>query len=181
MTFQTFMSNNIISLQDDAYLRAGISYAPHGSLEGILPANNSSSVVAVAGEKQYCLHTDITLEKLKEIMLPMAIDYFCQNADATIYQMIWKSEHGSALIHFAKASMSTRRSCGGARKRKLLQGQDRGLSWTEIITRLFDLWGAHMPLRLRSFFEDWVQKEKEGQFIAHQGHPYHTPVGLIGI
>ncbi|TVT99886.1 hypothetical protein EJB05_54717, partial [Eragrostis curvula] len=134
--------------------------------EGILPSNNSSAIVAVVGEKQYYLHRDITLEKLKEIMLPNAVDYFCQNADATVYQMIWQSEHGSAFIQFEKASINTRRTCGGARKRKLLQGLEQGLSGTHIISRFLDLWGAHMPIRLRSFFVDWMQKEKEGQFTA---------------
>ncbi|TVT99887.1 hypothetical protein EJB05_54718, partial [Eragrostis curvula] len=159
-TVLTFIPTDIISLQNAPYLKAAVTFAPHASLEGIVPANNSSAILAIEGEKRYCLQRDITLEKLKEIMLPKAIDYFCQNADATVYQMIWQSEHGSVLIHFEKERMSRPRT-GGARKRKLLQGQEQGTSGTSMISRLLDLWGAHMPIRLRSFFTDWMQKQKE--------------------
>ncbi|GJN24362.1 hypothetical protein PR202_gb12099 [Eleusine coracana subsp. coracana] len=174
VVLQTFMSKDITSLQEAPYLKVGISFAPHGSLKGILPANRSSAIVAVVGKEQYCLHTDVTLEQLKEIMLPKAIDYFLQNADATHYQMIWKSEHGSAYIQFEKVSMSARRTSGGGRKRKLLQEQNQGLgNWARNISHLLDLWGAHMPIRLRSFYVDSLRKEKEGQFTAQQRYPYH--------
>ncbi|TVU00360.1 hypothetical protein EJB05_54221, partial [Eragrostis curvula] len=172
-TFLTFIPTDIISLQDAPYLKAAVTFAPHASLEDIVPANNSSAILAIEGEKRYCLHRDITLEKLKEIMLPKAIDYFCQNADATVYQMIWQSDHGSVLIHFEKERMGRPRT-GGARKRKLLQGQEQGSSGTSMISRLLDLWGAHMPIRLRSFFTDWMQKQKEGQFTAQQAHSDHA-------
>ncbi|TVU42811.1 hypothetical protein EJB05_09234, partial [Eragrostis curvula] len=168
-TVLTFIPTDIISLQDAPYLKAAVTFAPHASLEGIVPANNSSAILAIEGEKRYCLQRDITLEKLKEIMLPKAIDYFCQNADATVYQMIWQSEHGSVLIHFEKERMSRPRT-GGARKRKLLQGQEQGTSGTSMISRLLDLWGAHMPIRLRSFFTDWMQKQKEDTICWQKSH-----------
>ena len=40
-------------------------------------------------------------------MLPKAIDYFGQNAGATVYQMIWKSKHASALIQVEKTKIDT--------------------------------------------------------------------------
>jgi len=40
-------------------------------------------------------------------MLPKAIDYFGQNAGATVYQMIWKSKHASALIQVEKTNIDT--------------------------------------------------------------------------
>nr|CAB3451801.1 unnamed protein product [Digitaria exilis]CAB3455576.1 unnamed protein product [Digitaria exilis] len=49
--------------------------------------------------KEQCLHTDITLEQLEEIMLPKAIDFFRQNAEAMVHQMLWKSEHGREAMH----------------------------------------------------------------------------------
>ncbi|TVU42806.1 hypothetical protein EJB05_09229, partial [Eragrostis curvula] len=135
----------------------------------ILPANKSSAAVAVVGEDQYCFHKDITLEQLKEIMLPKAVDYFRENANATVYQMSWKSEHGSAVIHFEKANMNTRsilkgaqRTFGGAKKRKLWQGRDEERrSRRAMLPDVFHLWGAHMGVKLQSFFMDWMQKEKE--------------------
>ena len=61
-------------------------------------------------------------------MLPKAIDYFCQNAEATVYQMLAKSKHGAAYIQVERANMIRRRSgmrtCrtfGGGRKGKILQ------------------------------------------------------------
>lgn len=92
MTFQTFLSEDITSLQHAPSVKAGIIFVPHRYLKNILPAHKSSTVPAVVGEGQYCLHTDITLEQMKEIMLPKAIDYFHQNAVVTVCQMVWNSE-----------------------------------------------------------------------------------------
>ncbi|CAL5077156.1 unnamed protein product [Urochloa decumbens] len=155
----TLVSEDIISLQDSQYLKAGISFAPHRSSEDMLHGNISSAIVAIVGEEQHCLDIDITLAQLEKIMLPKAIDYFHRNAKAAIYKMIWKSKHGSALIQVEKTSMSTRRALGGARKRKMLQGQDEEIrSWTCMITHLIDLWHAHVPTQLRNAIMDWLQK-----------------------
>ena len=63
---KTLLSENIISLQDSPYLKAGIHFAPHRSLEDMLPANRSSEVVAIVGDDQRCLLIDITLEQLED-------------------------------------------------------------------------------------------------------------------
>ena len=81
---KTILSENIISLQDSPYIKAGIQFAPHRSPKEMLPANRSSEVVAIVGEDQHCLRVDVTLEQLEEIMIPKAIDYFYQNTEATI-------------------------------------------------------------------------------------------------
>jgi len=160
---KTLPFEDILSLQDCSYLKAGIYFAPHLSLEHTLPANRSSEIV---GEDQHCLHVDVTLEQLEDIILPRALDYFYQNTEASIYKMIWKSKHSSALIQVEKASMSTQKSFGGARKRKMLQGHDKEfISRKFMISHLFDLWRAHVPVQLRSAFKDWLKKEK---FIASQ-------------
>ena len=87
-----------MSLQDSPYLKAGITFSPHGSYVDMIPENKSSEAREIVGGDQPLLHTDITLQQLGEIMLPKAIDYFCQNAEATVYQMVWKSKHGDARI-----------------------------------------------------------------------------------
>ncbi|RCV09904.1 hypothetical protein SETIT_2G067400v2 [Setaria italica] len=99
---KTSLSEDLISLQDYPYLKAGIFFLPHGSLEDMLPANRSSELAAIVRKEQHFLHTDITLEQLEEIMLPKAIDYLRQNAEAMVYQMLWKSKHGFALIQVEK-------------------------------------------------------------------------------
>ncbi|KAG2639626.1 hypothetical protein PVAP13_2KG021000, partial [Panicum virgatum] len=158
---KTLPFEDILSLQDSSYLKAGIYFAPHRSLEHTLPANRSSEIVATVGEDQHCLHVDVTLEQLEDIILPRALDYFYQNTEASIYKMIWKSKHSSALIQVEKASMSTPKSFWGARKRKLLQGHDKEfISRKFMIPHLFDLWRAHVPIQLRSAFKDWLKKEK---------------------
>jgi len=159
---KTLPFEDILSLQDSSYLKAGIYFAPHRSLGPTLPANRSSEIVAMVGDDQHCLHVDVTLEQLEEIMLPKAIDYFHQNTESTIYKMIWKSKHSSALIQVEKASMITQKTFGGARKRKLLQGQDEeSISRKSMISHLFDLWRAHVPVQLISEFKNWLKKEKE--------------------
>jgi hypothetical protein len=147
---KTSLSANSMLLEDSPFLTAGIVFAPHGSSEDMLHVNKTSSMVAIVGEEQNCLHTDITLEQVEEIMLPKAIDYFCQNSEAAIYQMIWKSKHGSALMQVEKASMGTRRTNMrirrtflGARKTRAFQGHDQELrSRKRMVSHLLDLWGG---------------------------------------
>ena len=107
------------------------------------------------------MHVDVTLEQLEEIMIAKAIDYFYQNTEVTVYKMIWKTKHSSALIQVEKASMSTQKCFGGPSKRKLLHGQkEELLSEKCMISLLFDLWCAHVPVQLISAFKNWPE-EKE--------------------
>ncbi|PVH63368.1 hypothetical protein PAHAL_2G014200 [Panicum hallii] len=159
---KTLPFEDTLSLQDSSYLKAGIYFAPHRSLGHMLPANRSSEIVAIVGEDQHCLHVDVTLEQLEGIMLPKAIDYFHKNTEATIYKMIWKSKHSSALIQVEKASMSTQNFFFFLGKRKLLQGQDKEfIRGKFMISHLFYLWRVHVPVQLISAFKDWLQKEPQ--------------------
>jgi len=175
---KTSMSEDIISLQEYPYLKAGICYAPHGSLGGMLPAHRSSEIVAIVHKEQHCLHTNIPLEQLGDIMLPKAIDYFHQNAEMMVYQMLWKSKHGYALIQVEKPFVSTRRSSmrtqrtiGGATKRKLLQGHDEELIRNRIrACHILDLWVTHAPVQLQMSMMNWKKKEKEILLAAPQLH-----------
>jgi hypothetical protein len=171
------LSEEQISLQDYPYLKAGISFSPHGSLEGMLRANRSSEIAAIVGKEQHFLYTDITLEQLEEIVLLKAIDYFRQNAEAMVYQMIWKSNHGFALIQVEKPCMSTWRSSStrrrstsrGVRKRKRFQGEDEELIRGRIRNcHWLDLWCAHLPVRLQRSLMNWIRKEREILVAAPQ-------------
>jgi len=120
---KTSLSEGTMSLQNSPYLKAGIAFAPHVSSEDMLPLNKSSKTVEIVGGQQHVLHTDISLEQLEEIMLAKAVDYFCHNGEASIYQMIWRSKHGAAWIHVEKpsknkqrTSMRAQRTLGGAYK-----------------------------------------------------------------
>jgi len=108
-------------------------------------------------------------------MLPKAIDYFHQNVEAMVYQMIWKSKYGFAYIQVEKPCMSTRRSSmrtrrtfGVASKRKQLQGHDEELIRNRIACHWLDLWVTHVPVRLQRSIKNWVRKEKEFLSAAPQ-------------
>jgi hypothetical protein len=112
-------------------------------------------------------------------MLAKAVDYFCHNDEASVYQMIWRSKHGAARIHVEKPSINTRRismraqrTSGGATNRKLLRGQDHKIrNFLGVLTHFLDLWGAHVPIRLQSSVMDWMQKEKETQLPERKAKP----------
>jgi hypothetical protein len=175
---KTSVSEDLISLQDYPYLKAGISFLPHGSLQDMLPANRSSEITEIVCKEQHFLHADINLEQLEEIMLPKAIDYFHQNAEAMVYKMIWKSKHGFALIQVENPCMSTWRSSmrrrstsRGVRKKKLFQGDDEELIRSRVrICHWFDLWCTHMHVVLQRSLMNWNRKEKEILVAAPQLH-----------
>ena len=166
------------SLPDSSYLKVGLLWTPHGYVEDILLVDRSPAIPAIYSKEQHCLHTDFTFGQLGEIMLPKAIDYFCKNDEATVYQMLWKPKHGAAYIQVEKASMSsrrtsmrTRRNFQGPRKGKMLQWHDQEIGrQTNTIFQFLNLWVAHAPVQLQGSIVDWIQKEKESQLAASQLH-----------
>jgi hypothetical protein len=96
----------------------------------------------------------------------MAIEYFNQHTEATVYQVIWKSQHGTGYIQIEKAGMRKPRTCLGAKKRKLLQLQDQVLGSSARVTS--HLWGAHLPVQLRNTLRGCLQKEE----WIHMGRRY---------
>ena len=171
---RTALSECKYSLRDYQKLKDGFLLTPHGPSENMLPVDRSSTMAPIFRRGQHCEDTDIALEQLKEIMLPKAIDYFRQNTEATVYQILWKAIHGTAYIHFGKPSMEApgaRRTFRGARKRKLAQPKDQDVQHrTRMISHLLDLWAAHAPVRLRGLILFWIQKEKESQLAAPVHH-----------
>ncbi|KAL6647745.1 hypothetical protein ACP70R_015182 [Stipagrostis hirtigluma subsp. patula] len=152
----------------------GLFCRPHESSEDMLPADKNSVVSGILGEKQHCLHTDITFEELKEMMLPKAIDYFHQNIKATVYQMLWKSKHFTAYIQVEKAGMETPsewRTSRGSRKRKLVQRQYQELKGpAHEAAKCLNLWVAHAPIQLQGLILNWIKKEKQRQLAAEELH-----------
>ncbi|PUZ44641.1 hypothetical protein GQ55_8G122700 [Panicum hallii var. hallii] len=146
---KTSLSEDIISLQDYPYLKTGISFSPHGCLEDMLPANRSSEIAAIVREELHCLHTDITLEQLEDIMLPK-VEKPCMST--------------------RRSSMRTQRTFGVASKRKQLQGHDEELFRNRIACYWLDLWVTHVPVRLQRSVKSWVRKEKEFLLAAPQLH-----------
>ncbi|KAJ1287533.1 hypothetical protein BS78_02G017600 [Paspalum vaginatum] len=166
------VSKGRISLQDPPRLKAGLLFMPHGSSEDLLSANTSSAAEVILGDKQHCLHTNITLQQLEEIILPKAVDYFGQNAEASVYQILWKSKHGTAYIQVEAASMQNQRRLGtngGYRKRELLQRENQEQENSRhVIPHFLGLWVAHAPVWLQGSIMDWIQKSKDKELA-----PYH--------
>ncbi|CAL5034596.1 unnamed protein product [Urochloa decumbens] len=167
---RTSMFQGKCSLEDSPHLKVGLLYTPHDSSEGLLPADGSSAATMnmIDGDKQhYCLHPDMTLEQVEEVMLPKAIGYFSQNTEATAYQMLWNSRCGTAYIQVEKASIftpRTRRTFHRDRKRKLLQRHVQELeNPSHVISRFVDLWATQAPIQLQVSIMDWFRKEKEMQ------------------
>jgi hypothetical protein len=171
----SMFEGNCSQLQDPPYLKVGLLYTPHDSSEDdLLPADRTSAVVMIDGEKQHRrLHTDVALEQVEEIMLPKATDHFSQNTEATAYQMLWKSRSGTAYIQVEKASIfmpRTHRTIHGGRKRKQFRrSSDHELGdLSHVISHFVVLWGKLAPTQLQASIMDWFRKEKEKQLLATQ-------------
>ena len=121
---------DVSSLHDHPYQRAGVLFAPHGSSEDMLLVDKFPAIAATNSEEQHSLHTVFTLGQLEEIMLPEAIDYFCQHEKAAVYQMLWRSRHGTAYIQVAAPSSVGRRksACRRPRRRHPFPPQAQALS-----------------------------------------------------
>jgi len=134
-----------------------------------LLADKFPAIATIYSEEQHFLHTVFTLGQLEEIMLPKAIDYFYQNEEATVYQMLWRSRHGTAYIQVERASIfmpNTRQTFHGANKRrKLLQRQDEELELSRRywVSHFLDLWAAHAPIQHQGSIRDWYQEVEEKQ------------------
>ena len=91
-------------------------------------------------------------------------------AEATVYQMLWMSRHGTAYIQVEKARIfmpSTRRTFHGAKRRKLLQGLEEELDClTYRISRFLDFWASHAPIQLQGLIRD-LYKELKGKQKKH--------------
>lgn len=137
---------------------------PHGSSEDLLPVDTSSIAEAINIDKQNCSHTNITLSQLEGIILPKAIHYFCQNAEASVYQILWKSKHSIAYVEVENVCMekrSTRRTIGRARKGKTFHREDREVkNQKHLIPHYLDLWAAHAPSQLAGL-HCWVGSERK--------------------
>ncbi|EAZ38537.1 hypothetical protein OsJ_22925 [Oryza sativa Japonica Group] len=162
------------SIKEVPHLKVNIIYMPHGSSGDLFPTVESSVVEVINANEQHCLHTNIALQQMEQIMLPKAVDCFHQNAKARVYQMLWKSKHGGAYLEVVKATMnmtSTRRTIRGAKKAKLLRGMDQRTQRRTVVTCDFicdflNLWAAHAPVQLQGSILDWIQKEKETELAS---------------
>ncbi|PUZ44630.1 hypothetical protein GQ55_8G121500 [Panicum hallii var. hallii] len=85
---------------DVSPLKLGVLFKPHHPLEDIkfAPEAESSAIEAIDGGKQQLLHVNVHPNEHDKLLLPKAVDYLHHNADSAIYQISWKSAHGSVHL-----------------------------------------------------------------------------------
>ncbi|KAM0889688.1 hypothetical protein ACQ4PT_027610 [Festuca glaucescens] len=55
-----------------------------------------------AEEKLHVVHANIGLDELDQVLLPRAVDFLYRSTEATAYQLVWKSKHGTAHVYLEK-------------------------------------------------------------------------------
>ncbi|KAG2551133.1 hypothetical protein PVAP13_9KG374800 [Panicum virgatum] len=159
--------------KDAPHLKLGLLFTPHGSLSlgGVTPTRvESSALEVIDGEEQRGAHyTNLSLRQLDETMLPKALECLYLRAEATAYQMLWKSRHGAAYLQVKKTipgrDGSGRRSLMQLRHR--LHHQDPKLErWTHVLTSFLKLWVARAPERLRCSMVELLQRANEKQLAV---------------
>ncbi|CAD6342864.1 unnamed protein product [Miscanthus lutarioriparius] len=146
-------------------LKLGAHFWPHASSEDLPPAVGGSALEIINDEaKQHGMYPNISFEQLGEITRPKAVDCLRRNVAATLYQMLWKSKHGSAYFRVEKTSCrATTRidkvgKCRKQRRDKKVPVQ----GWTSGNNEFIVSWIAHAPAQLQgSVIDYWIQKEKQ--------------------
>jgi hypothetical protein len=151
--------------RDFPYLKLGAHFWPHASFEDLSPTVGVSVLEIINDEAKQCgMYANISFEQLGEITMPKAVDCLSGNVEATSYQMLSKSKHGSAYLWVEKASCraTTKKDNKVGKRRK--QRQDKKVpvqGWTSAHNEFISSWIAHIPSQLQGSVVDyWIQKEK---------------------
>ncbi|XP_006653099.1 uncharacterized protein LOC102717336 [Oryza brachyantha] len=152
------------SLDNFPLLKIGILFTPHDSVEDLklVNANKSYVVETIDGGNQLTMDVDVTQHRRLEEMLPKAIDYLYQNAEASTYQVSWKSKHGSAHFGVVKTSMAP--MLPGARRTTRRQGRRNKIEaqmikngqWKEALRDYLKLLAMRSSDDLQCWFMAWL-------------------------
>ncbi|RLN39598.1 hypothetical protein C2845_PM01G18650 [Panicum miliaceum] len=161
------------SSKDTPHLKLGLLFTPHGSLGGVTPRAESSALEVIDGEEQHGTHTNLSLQQVDETVLPKALECLYLKAEATAYQMLWKSRHGAAYLQVKKTIPGRNIGRDDSSRRSLMQRyrhhQDPKLErWTHVLTSFLKLWVARAPDRLRCSMVEWLQRANEKQLAVLQ-------------
>jgi hypothetical protein len=150
--------------RDFPYLKLGAHFSPHASFEDLSPTVGVSVLEIINDEaKQYGMYANISFEQLGEITMPKAVDCLSGNVEATSYQMLSMSKHGSMYLRVEKTSWraTTRKDKVGKRCK---QRQDKKVpvqGWTSANNEFASSWIAQMPAQLQGSITDYlIQKRK---------------------
>ncbi|VAH85060.1 unnamed protein product [Triticum turgidum subsp. durum] len=157
------------SLENTPLLKLGILFMPHDSLENPKSTGEGSAIEVIDGEKQHLTHANVHPDQLDEILLPKAIDYLHHNTETATYQIVWRSNHGSAHLCVEKTS-TTRiprahraairqgRNKNSKALRRMRQEQMRKVQWMQVAKDFLKLWVVRSSERLQSTFTSWLKQ-----------------------
>ncbi|CAN6361277.1 unnamed protein product [Urochloa humidicola] len=98
-------------LSNSPHLKLGLLFSPHGSSEDLEPEVECSATVVIDSTEQSGACENVSLEEIDEFMLPKAIDCLYRKADTTVYQIFWKSKHGTAFLLVEKTCLKMSPRC----------------------------------------------------------------------
>ena len=97
--------------------------------------------------KQCGMYANISFEQLGEITMPKAVDCLSGNVEATSYQMLSKSKHGSAYLRVEKTSWraTTRKDKARKCRKQRLDKKAPVLGWIGANNEFMSSWVVHTP------------------------------------
>lgn len=158
------------------YLKVGVLFSPHASysedISSPAAAAGGSATETInndTGESKCTLYyANMSFQQMREVMLPKAVECLRQNAGATMYQMLWRSNHGAAYIRVDKTSATAQQA------RSVISRKHRGTNqvkhhinksviWRRRVLEFIGSWVVHAPVKQQGFILEWIHKEKEMQ------------------
>jgi hypothetical protein len=145
------------------YLKLGAHFWPHASSVDLSPAvGGIASEIVIDDAKRHGMYANISFEQLGEITIPKAVQCLRRNVAATLYQMMWKSKHGSAYLRVEKMPWGATTTKGNVGNRHKQQQDKKVLDqgWTSCNIEFVSSWIAHTPAQLQgSIFDYWIEKD----------------------
>ena len=158
--------SQISPMRDFPYLKLGAHFWPHASFEDLSPTVRGSVSEIINDEaKQSVMYANISFEQLGEITMPKAVDCLSRNVEATSYQMLWKSKHGSAYLQAEKTSWppipsGLKLKGRGAKNQKQSRSKKVKHPWISETNEFMSSWILHAPAHVQASFVNWVENEK---------------------
>jgi hypothetical protein len=153
------------STRESPFLKLGGHLWPHASSEDMLPAVGGSATEMINREVTPCgLYANISFDQLGEIMVPKAEDCLGRNVAASLYQMLWKSKHGSAYLQAEKTSWppipsGLKLKGRGAKNQKQSRSKKVMHPWISETNEFMSSWILHAPAHVQASFVNWVENE----------------------
>ncbi|VAH69019.1 unnamed protein product [Triticum turgidum subsp. durum] len=156
------------SLENSPSLKLGIMFLPHDSLED--PKSDGSAIEVIDTESSHHLtYVTLPLDQLDKMLIPKATEYLRHNVKAMMYQVCWRSNHGSAHLCVEKAIAEKQSEVRRATR------QGRNIKSTKGLSQVKHDW----EVRLRN--QGVNLSENYGLCVPQRGCRARLPHGSIGL